>query len=113
MPASCEVDPSACLWAKGCGVLELIPTVVGKFSTWICTAGLEMGIRKPIEVRPQAMLEAKDLPTCELSDFIEERLRSTLAEDRALRAKKANCMPHQVSILLGFPCKASAIPICM
>lgn len=53
-----------------------------------CITGIEMGRRKPIEERPQAMLEAKDLPRCSLSDFIESQLRETIALDTQLRAKK-------------------------
>ena len=55
-----------------------------------------MGIRKPIDVRPQAMLEAKDLPRCSLSDYIEDHLRQTVAEDRLLRAKQMGRPENEV-----------------
>lgn len=37
-----------------------------------------MGRRKPIETRPQSMLEAKELPRCHLSDHIEEHLQKAV-----------------------------------
>lgn len=49
---------------------------------------MESGKRKPIEERPQAMLEAKDLPRCSLSDFIEGQLRETIALDTKIRAQR-------------------------
>ena len=52
-------------------------------------AGLHTGRRQPIAVRPQAMLEAKDLPRCDLSDYIEHRLQLALGRDRADRARLA------------------------
>jgi hypothetical protein len=41
-------------------------------------AGLSTGERKLPTERPQAMLSAKDLPRCELSDHLEQRLERTL-----------------------------------
>lgn len=52
-------------------------------------AGLHTGRRQPIAARPQAMLEAKDLPRCDLSDYIEHRLQLALGRDRADRARLA------------------------
>lgn len=43
------------------------------------------------------MLEAKDLPRCSLSDFIEGQLRETVATDTKLRAQKAGIDESQVS----------------
>ena len=60
------------------------------------TAGLENRTREPIQTRPQAMLEAKDLPRCTLSDFLEDHLRSTLREETELRAKSQGLSPDQV-----------------
>jgi len=40
--------------------------------------GLLTGRRKPIEARPQSMLEAKELPRSHLSDHIEEHLQKTV-----------------------------------
>lgn len=37
-------------------------------------AGLLNSTRKPIETRPQSMLEARELPKCHLSEHIEEHL---------------------------------------
>jgi len=50
--------------------------------------GLEMGQRQRIEQRPQAMLEAKDLPHCELSKYLEQRLVMSLDHERQARAAK-------------------------
>lgn len=40
--------------------------------------GLLTGRRKPIETRPQSMLEAKELPRSHLSDNIEEHLQKAV-----------------------------------
>jgi hypothetical protein len=37
-------------------------------------AGLLNKTRKPIETRPQSMLEARELPKCDLSNRLEEHL---------------------------------------
>ena len=39
------------------------------------------------QVRPQAMLEAKDLPTCQLSQYLEQRMQRALEHERVERAK--------------------------
>ena len=54
----------------------------------VCCAGLKRGQRKAIAVRPQAMLEAKDLPRCDLSEFLEDRLAKALERDLTLRAQR-------------------------
>lgn len=38
--------------------------------------------------RPQAMLEAKDLPQCELSKYLENRIGLGLQKEREARAAK-------------------------
>jgi hypothetical protein len=48
--------------------------------------GLETGQREGIRVRPQAMLEAKDLPHNNLSMLLEQRVNRKLEEDRQARA---------------------------
>lgn len=48
--------------------------------------GLETGQREGIRVRPQAMLEAKDLPPNHLSMLLEQRVNQKLEEDRQRRA---------------------------
>ena len=58
-------------------------------------AGLHNGTREPIKTRPQSMLEARDLPRCHLSDFLESRLQKTLQLDRELRARKQGLPPEQ------------------
>ncbi|KAK9824572.1 hypothetical protein WJX72_011411 [[Myrmecia] bisecta] len=58
--------------------------------------GLETGKRRPIQVRPQAMLEARDLPRCELSDFLQARLDASLERERAERARARGLQPEQV-----------------
>lgn len=49
--------------------------------------GLERGERQRIEMRPQAMLEAKDLPQCNLSMLLEKRVVTALQVERVARAK--------------------------
>lgn len=43
--------------------------------------------------RPQAMLEAKDLPHCELSKYLEQRLVMSLDHERQARAAKVSVQP--------------------
>lgn len=62
-----------------------------------CHAGLHAGIRKPLSVRPQSMLEAKDLPRCPLSDSIEEHLHNTIQQDRQIRAEMEKKLVEDVS----------------
>ena len=66
---------------------------------WPC-AGLRKGQRQAIAVRPQAMLEAKDLQKCDLSNYLTERLDSLLERDRMLRAERDGCPLEAVSFLL-------------
>ena len=47
-----------------------------------------MGKRQRIENRPQAMLEARDLPHCNLSRMLEERLNTALLQEQVERAKE-------------------------
>lgn len=49
--------------------------------------GLESGHRSVPAERPQAMLTAKDLPRCQLSDFLENRLQQSILRERVARAK--------------------------
>lgn len=42
------------------------------------------------------MLEARDLPRCEISDFLQERLDNALAAERVQRAKEQGLSPKQV-----------------
>ncbi len=59
-------------------------------------AGLKRGQRKAIAVRPQAMLEAKDLPRCDLSDYLENRVAGALERDRSMRAQRDGIPIDQV-----------------
>ena len=59
--------------------------------------GLESGKRQPIGTRPQSMLEGRDLPTCDLSNFLQRQLDETLAADRAARAAAIGRDISQVS----------------
>ena len=52
--------------------------------------------RQPIQVRPQAMLEARDLPKCDISDFLQERVDSALSAELIQRAKQEGLTPDQV-----------------
>ena len=58
--------------------------------------GLLRRERQPIQVRPQAMLEARDLPRCHISDFLQSRIDKALEADQILRAKERGCSPQQV-----------------
>ncbi len=51
-------------------------------------------------MRPQAMLEAKDLPKCDLSNYLSERLDNVLENDRRVRAERDGCPIEHVSPLL-------------
>ena len=48
--------------------------------------GLDTSQRKRTEVRPQSMLEGKDLPHCSLSRHLEQRMLTSLAKERRARA---------------------------
>ena len=75
---------------------------LGTLPTGIVTsAGLQKGQRQAIAVRPQAMLEAKDLPKCDLSNYLSERLDSVLERDRQERADRDGCPIEHVSPLFG------------
>ncbi|MEW5301948.1 MAG: hypothetical protein WDW36_004771 [Sanguina aurantia] len=50
--------------------------------------GMRLGRRQRIETRPQSMLEAKDLPRCQLSDQLQERLDQQLHADWVRRAQE-------------------------
>lgn len=60
------------------------------------TAELRKRQRKPIENRPQALLDARDIQRTDLSDFLENRLREQLGQERIERAKARGLAPHQV-----------------
>ena len=47
-------------------------------------------------MRPQAMLEAKDLPRCDLSEFLEDRLAKALERDLHMRAQRKGIPIEQV-----------------
>lgn len=53
--------------------------------------GLETGQREAIRVRPQFMLEAKDLPQNNLSQMLESRVNTMLERDRHTRASMQVC----------------------
>lgn len=48
--------------------------------------GLNTGTRERVQVRPQAMLEAKDLPANNLSKLLEQRVIAAVTADRQARA---------------------------
>lgn len=62
---------------------------------FLCLQGLQNNVRERIQLRPQAMLEARDLPTNNLSNLLEQKVASALAADRQARAAM------QVGWLLG------------
>lgn len=57
---------------------------------------LVRGLRQPIAVRPQAMLEARDLPKCDISDFLQHRIDIAVREEHVQRAKEQGLPPKQV-----------------
>lgn len=62
-----------------------------------CLKGaLESGKRRVPETRPQAMLTAKDLPKCRLSDVLEERIAKAVRAEKEARAKAAGTTVDQV-----------------
>ena len=64
----------------------------------LCLKGaLETGKRKVPETRPQAMLTAKDLPKCRLSDVLEERMGKAMLAEKAARAKAAGVEIDEVA----------------
>lgn len=63
--------------------------------------GLETGQREGIRVRPQAMLEAKDLPPNHLSMLLEQRVNQKLEEDRQRRALQQGVAPWDVATAEG------------
>lgn len=72
--------------------LDLVP----KRHDYSAQTGLERGQRQRITVRPQAMLEARDLPTCDLSNYLEQRLAGALGAERAARAQALGLPPEAV-----------------
>eukprot|EP00879_Flechtneria_rotunda_P004691 GHRR01004955.1.p1 GENE.GHRR01004955.1~~GHRR01004955.1.p1 ORF type:complete len:1088 (+),score=359.45 GHRR01004955.1:402-3266(+) len=48
--------------------------------------GLQTGCRERVTVRPQAMLESKDLPQTSLSQILEQRIYTALQQEREQRA---------------------------
>eukprot|EP00890_Picochlorum_soloecismus_P005455 jgi/Picsp_1/5910/NSC_03267-R1_histone acetyltransferase len=63
--------------------------------------GLKMGKRAIPETRPQAMLTARDLPRCRLSDVLEERLNAAINKERAARAHARNGDPSTLETVSG------------
>ena len=59
------------------------------------TAGLRTGERRIPTERPQAMLSARDMPPCDLSDHLEKRLERALRIERQ-QVGAAGSMPHAV-----------------
>eukprot|EP00878_Enallax_costatus_P007519 GHUV01007875.1.p1 GENE.GHUV01007875.1~~GHUV01007875.1.p1 ORF type:complete len:926 (+),score=290.96 GHUV01007875.1:200-2779(+) len=64
-------------------------------------AGLMNGQREITTVRPQAMLEAKDLPHNNLSRLLEQRMYQKLEEDRYMRAAAVGCNASDMPIPEG------------
>ena len=54
------------------------------------------------------MLEAKDLPVCELSEFLQHRLNNAVHNEHLERAKQAGAAhPSQVGNLLVMPSRCA------
>lgn len=102
-------DQSEEPWVQ-CDICELwVHQVCGLFNKgrndaergFVCPAclkgALESGKRRVPETRPQAMLTAKDLPKCRLSDVLEERLEKAMRAEKVARAKAAGTTIDQVA----------------
>jgi E1A/CREB-binding protein len=63
--------------------------------------GLRIGKRAIPETRPQAMLTARDLPRCRLSDVLEERLNAAIEKERDARAFAMNVHPSTLETVTG------------
>lgn len=63
--------------------------------------GLRIGKRRIPESRPQAMLTARDLPRCRLSDVLEERLNAAIEKERVARAHSMNVDPSTLETVSG------------
>ena len=59
-------------------------------------SGIRTGKRKIPETRPQAMLTAKDLPKCRLSDVLEERIQKAFQKEKEARSKELGIDISQV-----------------
>ena len=53
------------------------------------------------------MLEAKDLPVCELSDFLQQRLNAAVRNEHLERAKQAGAHHSQVGDMLVMPSRCA------
>lgn len=71
---------------------------------FLCVQGLHLGTRERILTRPQAMLEAKDLPTNKLSALLEQRVLDALATDRQQRAAQqvGSSSWHSLNLVSGW-----------
>eukprot|EP00884_Botryococcus_braunii_P009216 jgi/Botrbrau1/18296/Bobra.0179s0026.1 len=63
--------------------------------------GLKAGQRKRVEHRPQAWLEAKDLPQCDLSKYLEGYVADILTKERKNRAMRTGQPEHLVETADG------------
>ncbi|KAK9806697.1 hypothetical protein WJX73_009793 [Symbiochloris irregularis] len=63
--------------------------------------GLKSGHRKAITMRPQAMLEARDLPKNDLSEHLERELARVLHDDHLKRAEQQGLDPSKVPTVDG------------
>lgn len=59
-------------------------------------AGLQNQKRTPIATRPQSMLEAKELPSCNLSQHLESHLLKAVAAERSARAARQGVPPESI-----------------
>jgi E1A/CREB-binding protein len=93
-------DESEEPWVQ-CDICELwVHQVCGLFNKgrndadrgFVCPAclkhALETGKRQVPVTRPQAMLSAKDLPKCRLSDALEERIGKSIQSEKVSRSKE-------------------------
>ncbi|KAG1663398.1 hypothetical protein FOA52_011676 [Chlamydomonas sp. UWO 241] len=58
--------------------------------------GIDTGVRQRIEVRPQSMLDAKELPVTRLSKFLEDHMASAIQHERCTRAQAKGVDPREV-----------------
>ncbi len=60
------------------------------------------GWRQRVDARPQSLLEAKDLPHCDLSQFLEAYVGQVISEEQMARAKREQKPVDQVGLLSTF-----------
>lgn len=73
-----------------------------------CPACLRQGLvqrqRKPISMRPQSMLEAVELPKCDLSEHLQKHLDKAVAGACSLPPCRSSCVTKTIACLRMYAC---------